>query len=76
MMHLFAVYYNFCRIHGTLRIAPAMEAGIDDQLRDLEWIVGLIDAGTPRPKKPGPKVGTKNKPRKKVDFVGLADCCN
>jgi hypothetical protein len=26
------VYYNFCRIHQTLRITPAMEAGIADRV--------------------------------------------
>jgi hypothetical protein len=25
-------YYNFCRIHQTLRITPAMEAGIADRV--------------------------------------------
>ena len=55
--HLFAVYYNFCWIPRTLKITPAMAAGIDDKLRDMEWIVGLIDKNTPPPKKkPGPKV--------------------
>ena len=31
-------YYNFCRIHRTLRVTPAMEAGIAEKvwtLRDL-----------------------------------------
>ena len=61
--HLFAVYYNFCWIHGTLNVTPAMEAGIDDKLRDYEWIVDLIDEVRPKPKKPGPKKGTKYRPR-------------
>ena len=64
MMHLFMVYYNFCRIHQTLRVTPAMEAGIDDQLHDMEWIVGLIEDITKPPKKPGPKKGSKYRPRK------------
>ena len=59
MVCLYALHYNFCRIHKTLRVTPAMEAGIDSQLRDCEWIVGLIDANTPAPKKPGPPKGTK-----------------
>ena len=53
------VHYNFCRIHTTLRVTPAMEAGLTDTLHDLEWIVGLIDANAPTPKKPGPKPGSK-----------------
>jgi hypothetical protein len=31
-------YYNFCRVHRSLRVTPAMEAGITDhvwELRDL-----------------------------------------
>jgi len=40
------MYYNFCRIHRTLRITPALEAGITDQLWDIENIVELIKLGT------------------------------
>ena len=29
---LWFAYYNFCRVHQTLRITPAMEAGITDHL--------------------------------------------
>jgi IS1 family transposase len=32
-------YYNFCRTHKTLRITPAMEAGIADQVWDLKELV-------------------------------------
>lgn len=59
MLHLYFVHYNFCRVHKSLRVTPAMEAGIDDQVRDAEWIAGLIDANAPKPQKPGPKPGTK-----------------
>ena len=54
MVALYTVWYNFCRIHKTLRVTPAMEAGISDTLRDFEWIVGLIDAAAPSPTKRGP----------------------
>ena len=37
-MHLWAVYYNFCWIHGTLRVTPAMAAGVDERLRDYGWL--------------------------------------
>ena len=63
-MQLFALHYNFCRIHGTLQVTPAMEAGIDDKLHDVNWIVDLIDEITEPPKKPGPKKGTKYRSRK------------
>lgn len=52
MLSLYFVHYNFCRIHKTLRASPAMAAGVSDTLRDMEWIVGLIDARAP---KPGPR---------------------
>ena len=65
MMHLWALHYNFCRMHSTIRVTPAMEAGLADTCYDCEWIVGLIDMTTPAPKKPGPAKGTKYKPRKK-----------
>ena len=66
MMHLFALYYNFCRIHQTLRVSPAMEAGLTNKLRDVEWIVHLIDEITQPPKRAGPKMGTKYRPRRVV----------
>jgi len=37
------MYYNFCRVHKTLRVTPAMEAGIADHVWDLEEIVKLVD---------------------------------
>ncbi|PYX04742.1 MAG: IS1 family transposase [Acidobacteria bacterium] len=36
------MHYNFCRIHQTLRVTPAMEAGITDHVWTLEEVVGLI----------------------------------
>ena len=65
MLHLFMFYYNFCRIHMSLDVTPAMEAGLTDTLRDCTWIVELIDSLTPPPKKPGPQKGTKYRPRPK-----------
>jgi IS1 family transposase len=37
------VYYNFCRIHQTLRMTPAMKAGISTRLWEIDDIVDLID---------------------------------
>ena len=39
---LYFMYYNFGRIHKTLRVTPAMEAGIADHVWTLEGIAGLI----------------------------------
>ena len=38
------VYYNFCRIHKTLRVTPAMAAGVTDRLWEVKDIVALIEA--------------------------------
>jgi hypothetical protein len=38
------MHYNFCRIHQTLRVTPAMEAGITDHVWSLEEMVALIDS--------------------------------
>jgi hypothetical protein len=37
------MHYNFARVHQTLRVTPAMEAGISNHVWTLEEIVGLID---------------------------------
>ena len=60
---LYFVFYNFCRIHKTLRMTPAIAAGITNTLHDAELIVDLIDVSEPKPQKPGPKPGTKYRPR-------------
>jgi hypothetical protein len=33
--------YNFCRIHQTLRVTPAMEAGITDHVWEISDLIGL-----------------------------------
>lgn len=63
MLSLYFVHYNFVRIHKSLKMTPAMAAGVSDTLYDTEWIVSLIDANAPAPKKRGPY-----KPRQKKDI--------
>ena len=36
------MHYNFARIHKTLRVTPAMEAGISKHVWELEEIAGLV----------------------------------
>jgi hypothetical protein len=36
------MYYNFCRIHQTLRVTPAMAAKVTDRLWDIDDILNLI----------------------------------
>ncbi len=39
---LYFVYYNFCKIHTTLRVTPAMEAGLTNDIMEITDIVKLI----------------------------------
>jgi IS1 family transposase len=43
MVALYAIWYNFIRIHKTLRTSPAMAAGIEKRLWSMEDVVALID---------------------------------
>jgi hypothetical protein len=44
MLALFFCYYNFCRIHQTLRATPAMQAGVSTRVWELSDIVALLDS--------------------------------
>ena len=41
---VYFMYYNFARIHQTLRVTPAMAAGVTDRLWDVSDIVALLDS--------------------------------
>ena len=41
---LYFMHYNFARIHQTLRVTPAMEAGVTGHVWDLQEIAALADA--------------------------------
>ncbi len=43
MIALHIMYYNFCRIHQTLRVTPAMEAGVTDRPWSIQDLVALAD---------------------------------
>lgn len=51
---LYFAFYNFCRIHKTLKVTPAMAAGITDTLWSMADIVAAIDARAPQAGKRGP----------------------
>jgi hypothetical protein len=38
----YPMYYNFGRVHQTLCVTPAMEAGLTDHVWSVEEIVGLL----------------------------------
>ena len=48
------MHYNFCRVHKTLRVTPAMEAGLTDHVWELQEIARLIEAAQPKPGPRGP----------------------
>ena len=52
---LHMMYYNFVRIHKTLRVTPAMAAGVSDRLWEIGDIVALVEAvEAEQPRKRGP----------------------
>lgn len=48
------MHYNFCRIHKTLRITPAMAAGVADRVWSVADIVSIVEAAEPVSAKRGP----------------------
>lgn len=54
MLSLYFVHYNFVRMHKTLKMTPAMAAGVTNTLHDMAWLVEIIDAAAPAPKPRGP----------------------
>ncbi|MGO8801009.1 MAG: IS1 family transposase, partial [Roseiarcus sp.] len=51
MVAIYAVWYNFLRIHKTLRVTPAMASGVCETVMDWTQIVEAMDADTPAPKR-------------------------
>jgi hypothetical protein len=45
--------YNFCRVHKTLRVTPAMAAGVTDHVWDIADLVAIVEAAEPPPAKRG-----------------------
>ena len=39
---LFAMHYNFCKLHKTIRVTPAMEAGLTDHVWEIEELLALM----------------------------------
>lgn len=50
---LHMMYYNFVRIHKTLRVTPAMAAGVTDRLWEIADIAQLVEDGEAKPAKRG-----------------------
>ena len=72
------LHYNFVRIHSTIRMTPAMAAGVTDRLYDLDWILDMADEAWSKPNRPKTyqrKNGLMTKdtdfPRYKIDSMYL-----
>ncbi len=57
---LHAMFYNFCKIHMSLRITPAMAAGVTDRVWNLDDVVALLEAT----EESAAQVATRRKDRK------------
>jgi IS1 family transposase len=53
-LSLYFAFYNFTRIHKTLKVSPAMAAGITDHLWSMGEIAEMIEARQAKPMKRGP----------------------
>lgn len=40
---LYLMYYNFCRVHKTLGVTPALEIGLPDYVWELDELVALLE---------------------------------
>lgn len=40
---LYFMHYNFCRVHKTLRVTPAMEASLTDHIWEIEEVIMMSD---------------------------------
>jgi len=54
MAAIYAVHYNFARIHKTLRITPAMASDLSDHVWSPEEMVMMADRYMPKPGPRGP----------------------
>ena len=52
MVALYTVWHNFIRIHKSLRVTPAMEAGLSKTLWDMDDLVRIMDECAPKPGRP------------------------
>ncbi len=58
MVALYAVWYNFVRIHKSLRVSPAMAAAISDRLWSTDDLAALVESADAPAKKRRPNIKT------------------
>jgi IS1 family transposase len=54
MVALYAFWYNFVKIHKTLKMTPAMASGVSDRLWSMGDVAELVEAAAPKPGPRGP----------------------
>ena len=54
MVAIYTVWYNFIKMHKTLRMTPAMAAGVSDKLWSIDDLVAMMEEIAPKPGKRGP----------------------
>ena len=54
VLAIYFMHYNFARIHSSLRVSPAMAAGVTDRLSSMDDIAAMVEANEPPQKKRGP----------------------
>lgn len=52
MLALYYMHYNFVRIHRSLRVTPAQEAGVTERMWTIDDIVALVPAPVSKPRGP------------------------
>ena len=52
---IYFMWYNFGRVHLTLKTTPAMEAGVADHVWSVEEMVALLEAAEPKSTRPAKK---------------------
>ncbi len=63
-LSLYFLHYNFCHVLKGQSETPAMKAGIASERRDIDWILGLIEAREPKPGRRG-----KYKKRERASLI-------
>ena len=66
MVALYTLWYNFIRIHKTLKVTPAMEASLSKTVWDMEDLVRIMDSGGRR--SPAPVAPTRSGPEIQTDL--------
>ncbi len=63
MVALYAVWYNFVRVHKSLRVSPAMAAGISDRLWSMEDLATMVEAADAKPARSAGRIRSGRKLR-------------